>query len=353
MNAPHTPDDDLRRLLHDAVDHVEPGNGLDAIRARTKETTMSARPWIFGVGGAVLATAATITAVALVGNVGNPSADDPGVANTPNGQVSESADATSEPSPTPTETDSAPPSGEAAVPVYWVGDTPQGLRLYREFQRDAVAGEPLVAAVTTAVEGSPDDPDYRSGWPEGAGVAGASYDGDLITVDLSGDLRDRPAGMSEDQAAIAVEQLIYTAQAAVGEGRLPVQLLIDGERTDQVLGIPASEPLANGDQLSTLALVNITSPAEGETVSGSIEASGVASSFEATVPIEIRRGDEVVVSTFATAEGFMDRLYPWTTTVDISKLAPGEYTFVAMTSDPSGGAEGAGPHVDTRTIIVE
>ena len=49
----------------------------------------------------------------------------------------------------------------------------------------------------------------------------------------------------------------------------------------------------------------------------------------------------------------MDKLYPWETAVDVSGLAPGTYTFVALTDDPSGGAEGAGPTYDTRTIVVE
>ncbi len=50
----------------------------------------------------------------------------------------------------------------------------------------------------------------------------------------------------------------------------------------------------------------------------------------------------------------MDRLYEWETEpIDVSALPSGRYTFVAMTSDPSGGAEGFGPTSDTRTIIVE
>ena len=48
----------------------------------------------------------------------------------------------------------------------------------------------------------------------------------------------------------------------------------------------------------------------------------------------------------------MDKLYPWTAEVDVSGLAPGTYTFVAMTDDPSGG-EGAGPTEDTKTIVVQ
>ena len=72
------------------------------------------------------------------------------------------------------------------------------------------------------------------------------------------------------------------------------------------------------------------------------------------MPWQIRdASDEVVLDGFATAEGAIDRLYKWETEpIDVSDLAPGTYTFVAMTDDPSGG-EGTGPFTDTRTIIVE
>jgi hypothetical protein len=120
-----------------------------------------------------------------------------------------------------------------------------------------------------------------------------------------------------------------------------------------VLGVPTSEPLAEGDQLDVLSLMNVTAPEEGATVSGSFEASGVASSFEANVQWQITHNGETVKTGFTTAEGWMDKLYPWTKKVDVSDLAPGTYTFVAMTDDPSGGAEGNGPYTDTRTIVIE
>ena len=102
--------------------------------------------------------------------------------------------------------------------------------------------------------------------------------------------------------------------------------------------------------------MSISSPDEGAVVSGTFTASGVGSSFEANVPWEIRRGEEPVQRGSTTADGWMDRLYPWRTRpIDVSHLAPGTYTFVAMTDDPSAGeagAEGAGPDIDTRTIVV-
>jgi hypothetical protein len=157
--------------------------------------------------------------------------------------------------------------------------------------------------------------------------------------------------MTEEYAGEAVQQVVYTLQAAV-QGRSAVQFTLNGNPIDQVLGVPTSEPLANAPQNDVLALVSITAPEEGAVVSGSFTANGVANSNEANVPWQLKQGDKVVKSGFSTAEGWMDKLYPWETEpIDVSGLAPGEYTFVAMTDDPSGG-EGFGPQVDTRSITV-
>ncbi len=98
----------------------------------------------------------------------------------------------------------------------------------------------------------------------------------------------------------------------------------------------------------------LNAPAEGATVSGSFIASGKANSPEANVPWEIRDDTgKVVLNGFSTAKGWMDKLYPWKTTVDVRGLAPGDYLFVAMTDDPSGGAEGHGPEEVSANITVE
>ena len=48
-----------------------------------------------------------------------------------------------------------------------------------------------------------------------------------------------------------------------------------------------------------------------------------------------------------------EKLFPWSGSVDLAGLEPGTYTFVAQTDDPSGGAEGNGPAVDTKQIRVQ
>jgi hypothetical protein len=350
----------LSHLLSDAVSDVEPQDALAEIRNRTKVTPMSARrPWLFAVGGAVVATAATVAAVAALGGSPQPTAQDPGPAASQSPteksaptEASEPTEPTepTEPAPTPSE-----PSGAvttATVPAYFVRDTPQGLRITREFQSVETSNFPEVEAIRLAVEGQALDPDYRGLWPSGSGVTGVGVSPDDIAVYLTGDLRDRPAGMTQQEAELAVQQVVYTAQAAAGRGRLPVGISLNGEDPDRVLGVPASK-LTNSPENDVLAMVSVSSLSEGETVGDRFVVSGIANSFEATVPWEVRQGDKVVAKGFATADGWMDKLYPWTTQVNVSKLAPGTYTFAAMTNDPSGGAEGAGPTEDTKTIVVK
>lgn len=338
----------LSELMSDAVSEIEPGDRLASIRNEIVVTPMSARrPWIYAVGGAVAATAAVITAVAFAGDNLGLTNSEPDPAETPTSVVTPSESGT----PGTSETPSATPSvTDLTVAAYYLGDGPRGPRLFREF--DVVSAEDQLAGALARLQATPADPDYRTPWPQDA-FSGASFEGDLVTVNLTdASLHDRPAGMSSDEAEIAIQQVVYTMQAAV-QTRAAVEFKLDGNPIDQVLGLPTSEPLAEAPQLDVLSLMSITSPAEGDEVSGSFTANGVGSSFEANVQWQVKQGDTVVKSGFTTAEGWMDKLYPWQTeAIDVSDLAPGVYTFVAMTDDPSGGAEGNGPDVDTRSITV-
>jgi hypothetical protein len=354
-----TPDPRLAELIEDAVADVDPVDRLAAIRSRTvhasesKVSNMtSRRSWTITAGAAVVAAAAVVVAVAVIGQQNNKPTSGPG----PAASDSTSDGSSSSPAPSdPTSATSSPDGGGSSVyAMYFVGDTPFGPRLYREFQ-PVEGSNPAQVAVGMAIGGGALDPDYRTEWPADTTIGAVPDNGDVITVDLgttSGSLRERPAGMSKADASIAVQQVIYTAQAFFGRGRAPVQLLIDGQHSDMVLGVPASEPLANDDPNDVLSLVSLTDPAEGTVVTGdTLHVSGVANSFEATVPWQILQGTKVVDEYSFMAEGAYDKLYPFEGTIDVSGLAPGTYTLRVATDDPSGG-EGPGPFVDTRTFVI-
>ena len=113
--------------------------------------------------------------------------------------------------------------------------------------------------------------------------------------------------------------------------------------------------MAAAPPLDVLSHVSLTSPEEGGTVDdGSLEVSGVGSSFEANLGWEVRRGDDVVLDGYATLEGWMEeKLFPFETSVDVSGLEPGDYTFWVTTDDPTGGTEGIGAMTDDRSFTIE
>ena len=129
----------LAELLSDAVSDIEPANRLDAIRNETKVTSMSSRrPWLYAVGGAVVATAAVITAIAAAGGTLPGQGDDDPAPAAQSEHRDGGADARDRHVRADTVRDQAPPSA-SVVPVYFVGDTPSGPRLYREFLRTPTA----------------------------------------------------------------------------------------------------------------------------------------------------------------------------------------------------------------------
>lgn len=256
-------------------------------------------------------------------------------------------DTSASPEPAEPTEDASDSDGETTVPAYFVADTPQGPRLFREFRR--VSGDPLTAAAALITDGDPLDPDYRTLFPGGTFTSVSVEDGVIVATRDDRDWQT-PGDLGEAEGALAVQQLVYTLQGVV-QKRLPVEVRVDGE-ADFLFGTDTAGGVTNTDPLETLGFVNVTTPDEGADVGDTFEASGVANSPEANVPWRILDSDgTAVLDGFATADGWMDKLYPWSTDIDVSSLAPGDYVFEASTDDPSGG-EGGGPTTDTKDFTV-
>ncbi|MGH3346745.1 MAG: Gmad2 immunoglobulin-like domain-containing protein [Nocardioides sp.] len=312
MNRPDTElDQQLADLLRDAVADVEPDDRLADVRARIPRRSPPRR-WGLVAGGGALVVAATVTAIALAGNP-SPVTTDPDVAKEPTG----SADTT-------------------AVAAYFVGETPRGDRLYREFQsvQDATPG----LSGLGLLESGPTDPDYTTLWPERSFEEQISDpEAGVVHVYLTD-------AAPEDPSDLALQQVVYTVRAGLQE-----QVEVTFHRGEAVLDTVAAAP-----QLQTLSLVNLSDPFEGQVASGMLDVKGVANSFEATVPWRIVQGSEVVSEDFFTADGSMGtRLFPFSGEIDVSSLEPGTYTLIVETSDASGGSEGPGAYSDSRSFVIE
>lgn len=315
MNRPDTElDPQLVGLLHDAVADVEPDAGLADIRARIPRRS-TARRWGLLTGGGALAVAAAVTAIALAGNPA-PLTTDPDVANDPTGSAG---------------------SGEmSAVAAYFVGATPTGDRLFREFQtvEDATPG----VSGLGLLESGPADPDYTSLWPAGSFEDRVSAPGGgVVHVYLT---EAAPAEPSE----LALQQVVYTVRAGLQE-QVKVAFHRGGEKVATVAAAP---------QLQILSLVNLSDPSEGQVMQDPLRVEGVANSNEANVLWRIEQGSTVVADGFFTAEGYMGtRLFPFSGEIDVSSLDPGRYTLIVETEDPSAGSEGPGAYSDSRSFVIE
>jgi hypothetical protein len=316
--------DDLTTLLREAVEDVEPTDRRRELRERVAVSSRS-RHLRYAITGGLLAAAVVVTGVAVAVQ----QSDEP---ETPPAGSKRAVDRTREHRP--------------AYALYYVGDTPQGPRLFREF-RTGPGPETTPGAAISMLQSTPDDPDYESYWSAGQ-LLGATVVNGVIQVDVD------PALTAGTLDELALQQVIYTVQAAAGDALLPVQFVHDGNPVAEVGGLPTSEPLTNAPQIDVLALASISDPSERRVVEGSFSANGRAISFEGNVPWQLKAPDGTVVrSASAQTFGSVDRLDPWATgPIDVSDLEPGDYTFEVMTADPSDG-EGPGPTVDTRTVIIK
>ncbi len=223
-------------------------------------------------------------------------------------------------SPAPTTPPPVAVTVPTSVPVYYVGPRVPGgtdLALFREFVLAPVAtpvtGEGrALAALRLATSAAPGDSGYEAWWT-GVDVPSVSVTASRITVTLSTGL----TGLSAEQSKLALQQLVWTAQGAVGEGLLPVSFTLADGSTDIAPGLPASasytQPTGQA-AFSEISMIWISGPARGVALkAGPVTVSGVASIFEATVQWQVVKGGSVVASGVATA----------------SKGAParGEYTF--------------------------
>jgi hypothetical protein len=321
---------DLHDLLHDAVDAIEPSDRLADLRARTADPVhAAARPWFWAAGATVLATAAAVVIVAVVSS--GPGDPDPA-----HHRHSMATD------PTPT------PAG-SLVATYYFADTSRGPRLFREFDQ-IEADKPLEAAQESLMSDAA-DPDYRTAWPAGSiadtGFDGIGDDGEISVVLDRSSMLHRPEGLSHEEAELAVQQVVYTFQAAL-QTQAPVSFYYGmGEPADQVYGISTPGPV-DADP-SALNPVSISDPAEGNEYSGSFTARGRVRSSERTLRWNVVLGAHTIAASgTATIDAGEGSFSPWSAEIDLSGVAPGTYGFVVSTSDGAYDYTFA----DTRTIIV-
>lgn len=330
-NADPRPDypGDLGDLLEAAVADVQPRGSLDEIRTLTARATRRRRRSRWAATGAAAAVAATVAGTLALSGL-TATGGDAGFSGT---------------------TRVASPATRT-VPVYYVGATSHGPRLFQE-PHVFPAASATRRAVDEAVSARPKDPDYRQVWPAGTTVGPVRLHGTgdhrVITVDLRPGrtpLSERPAGMPGQVAAEAVQQVVHTAQAGEGSNA-PVRLLIGGRPVTTVLGEPADTPLAADDSALTLAQVWIIAPGQASTVHSPFRVHGLGASFEGNLQWKLERGGRVVRRGFVTTARCCT-MAPYSFSV---AAPPGRYTLVVSEGEATR-MEGPAPYRDSKAITI-
>jgi hypothetical protein len=154
--------------------------------------------------------------------------------------------------------------------------------------------------------------------------------------------------MSRADAAMALQQLVYTAQDASGS-RLPVTFLVDGRPAPTVLGEPTRRPVPATSADDALTAVTVTSPLDGATTTSPFPVTGRAAAFEADVQWELVRSDGTVARRGFTTAAECCTLSPYRFRV---QAPPGVYTLVVHDDDASGGESRVPPAQDTKRVTV-
>jgi len=363
-------EDRLRRELAREAVRISPTDRLGPIlkEAHALESRSTNRRWLVPAAAA----AAALLVAGTLWAVNRPSSTTPPVAGTASSTAVQSTTpnpSTAPPSSVPTQTATGTATGSATgsattsvpptkgppgiyfatVPVYYVGPVVAGsdnMRLFREFVSAGLTGPAApetrgLGALQQAMGPRPFASSYVAAW---VGIRPTAVSLDTpgqIEVTLSAGLGHEPAGGS----ALAVQQLVWTVQAAVGKGALPVRFVVPAG-DDVAPGLPSNRtynrPVGSAAVYAVLAPIWVDEPFRTQELkAGSrLTVSGVASTFEANVQWQLLKSGAEAEKGFTTASaGAPERgTYTFTTTVP---LAPGSYVIRVFETSPQDGSVSA------------
>lgn len=349
-------DDDLERRLreslHREAEHITPRDRRTEILAMVHDQTQTVdtqRRWLIPVSAA--ASVALIGAIAWGvsssgGNQAVAPAVTPSVTSTSSPTSPSTGTSTNAPSPGPSVAvpNPSPPAGgtgsgattKVALPAYFVGansGTGDRFGLYREFVQTTVPvkatpAEKAKAAVAVAMNAQPftNDEPFVQPW-SGTSVRNLTMAPNQITITLSG---PGASGFTAEQTRLAVQELVWTAQAAIGQGSIPVKFVV-ADGSAKLFGTYSTTRTYNRPakamQYEDLAPIWITSPLRGQVfpAGAAVVATGESCAFEATTQWQLKKSGTTVKFGSTTASSGCPTRGTWQ--VKLGALAAGSYTF--------------------------
>jgi Sporulation and spore germination len=327
-----TSEETLREILNAEAESVDVApDALDVIRGRiARRRVRWWRSWrpsglailTFTGGTAVVAAAAVAVALATAPSVQRAPQAPAG----PSGAVQ------------------LPPA--ANLPVYYLGDTSVGVRLFREYHLVHTDGTDAAARTRAALRtmlttNSPADPDYRTPWGDAA-VDSVRIDGDTVSVGLRGVPQSAPP-----DPRMAVQQLIWTATAV--SGATAVRLTVDGRTVPSLWGYGGMDQrLVRDARTDVQAPVWLIDPQQGTQVGTTFAVYVAATAPGGTVRLRVTPagGGAPISDNPVSLSAAAPQLGEAHTSLTLS---PGRYTVTAYLPGPTGGP---GPDADSHEITI-
>jgi Immunoglobulin-like domain of bacterial spore germination len=339
----------LREVLRQEAERITPHDRRMEILAMVHDDTQAGGPgrrWLIPVAAA--ASVALIGAIAWgVSNGGGSQQAQPAVTH----DATTATATTPQPSPTsvpapvlspnPSQTPTPHPSKagattEMALPVYFVGASSAAgdkFGLYREFVRTSVpvgatSAQKARTALAVAMNAQPftNYEPYLQPW-SATSVTNVTVTPRLITITLSG---PGASGFTAAQTRLAVQELVWTAQAAMGQGAIPVKFVVANGSQKLFGTYPTSQTYdrpAPAVQYEVLAPIWITSPAGGQVFSAgtAVVATGQSCAFEGTTQWQLKKSGAAFESGVTTASSGCPVRGTWQ--VKLGALPAGSYVF--------------------------
>jgi len=261
---------------------------------------------------------------------------------------------TSQPSPSPSVTPSE--AEPVAVTVYYLIEFDG--RLFLNPEVHAVVEDDLgLARLEEIVDGTPQDPDLFSAYPEEASVLGITIEDGTATVDWNAGVLEAEVGAEIEE--LGIQQVVWTLTELPEVER--VAFTVEGESEGEAftgrliedwwghVGL-SDQPFTRSEDF-IVAPITIDEPAEGATVSGSVAVSGTAQVFEANVIWRLRDATgAIVVDDFTTASAGAPGRGNWSDRITLPSVD--EPQVMTIEAVEESGEDGSDFFVQTREIEV-
>ncbi len=224
---------------------------------------------------------------------------------------------TTAPTPTPTRV------LMKTVEMFYVGDTPTGFKLFSEKYSIQVAGDLASETLSQLISGraKPSDPDYANFWGTGTSLNVYTKDGSTGIIDL----KMGKLNVGAEAESRAIDQLLWTV-SAIDPTITGILLLVDGQPIESLAGhVDASKKIMKQKSYEVLNSLQISSLAQGDTLSNPVVISGEACTFEANVVWTLRKDNKILKSEPTTAKSACPDRSTWS--VELGNLVTGNYSF--------------------------